>query len=813
MSVELISTSLRIERNETFLSLDDYLNIVILSGQNGFGYVSLSTKERVFYWYDLSTTIYTSQFSSDKTIKDAKFSSNGIYTAAQFNDTDIEILNTKDGKRIIQTTKFKSTKGTVILGFYFISTSLLIITNTSLELYQIIANGDNIQCKLVKDTKIKIQSFIYSSKSGILLSYGGDKNNSIQPYKFTSNYIEKLPKFAIESSTLLDINNLYITLLYGKTYCIYGDNTQISFYEINPETVYRTQVIQLILPGKNNIQFVDNLIIVHYNELSVVYDLKMLKEDFPISAIPMVYKPSPSSPSTTTSDGSSPSNGSSPNTSSPRSGATPRITASSSSLLLQQRENAQQQQQQQPSLYARTWRYVHPNYIFDSATGQFFEVRLNYEKIAHFFQVDIADKIIPFLQQRSTQSAKQALLAHIKTMVEFKKDTLESFGKIFDSLNHDLRIMTGKNNTLMLQKHLTAKKMDSNTGATSTMGSRLNHSLGNTTPRTSGQNNDEDEDLMGDVQTRQETNTPAARGSDLNIGSTRRLNQSANNTITTPPPTQQQQPSTGFLQQLNRSPTLTSQSIRSTFTVSEGEEIGGMQKPPMVMASLSRAPTNIIVNSEDLFEHVFNPIYEKIEEELKVNHIHQPHQPQPQQTLILKSPTKSSEIDSRYLISIITEYLRSLNFSHCGISDKIFTLLLSLFINNNMFSQLHQFLQYHVVEDSPNIAYKLLSISETYPPALQLSLDMFKRLQMPNVIIHTLLEKKQVLLAIRFMRSTKTKCDPEPILRIANESSDNNLFFVVYKYFEDNNLIQGVANCEKYTTIYKKKFNETLSLD
>jgi hypothetical protein len=61
------------------------------------------------------------------------------------------------------------------------------------------------------------------------------------------------------------------------------------------------------------------------------------------------------------------------------------------------------------------------------------------------------------------------------------------------------------------------------------------------------------------------------------------------------------------------------------------------------------------------------------------------------------------------------------------------------------FYQLHQLLQYHVVSDSVPVACQLLSLENTYPPAYQLALDMFKRLHTHEQIVEVLLTKKQVI--------------------------------------------------------------------
>ncbi|GAM17687.1 hypothetical protein SAMD00019534_008620 [Acytostelium subglobosum LB1] len=767
MSVELRPLGIKIEPNETFLSLDTNQNVIVLSTSSGFGYIPLTnSKDRGFY-------------CSDKPIKDVKFSASGIYAAAQFNDTDIEILNLHDGRRVILQTRYKSTKGTTILGCYFLSSkldTLLVITNISLELYQINSAQIEIQCKLAKDVKHKIHTFVFSAKASIVLTYGG-AGNTIQPYKFTPTYIERLAKFAVDSPGPLDLNGLYLSVLSGKNICVFTDRNQMAIYQLNSEVVYRTLHIKLLMSGANSIHFVDNIIIMHFNQykVSMVYDPNMLKdpENFPISAIPMVLATS--------------------------------LTHSSSSGSLQQlsMHHPQQQQQQQQQLYLDTWRFISPNYIYDTANGHWYEVTLNFEKISNFFQVD-THKIIPFLQLRSSMGAKLALFEHIRYIIEYRSESLETLGKIFDSLNNDLVQNAGKNHTQMLYQHLNKSGSSEN----------LKQSLGSSSTL-----------LKSSASS---TDLAAQSTTTTNLGGSLRQDSLAQKPRFVPPPSSTTRPSNGVSLSSSRGAAnaLRTSNDTSSDNISQGlphvqhaasvnnnnalsqsqsqtQSQSQSQSAATQTKIATRGLTTIIVNSEDLHEHVFYPIYESLIH--KIQDIKECKTRTPQEQ---KKALRQAEMDSKFLIAVVTEYIRSLNFKYCGRSDKLYTLLISLFIDNQMFSQLHRFLQYNVVEDSESIAIKLLAIGESYPPALQLSLDMFKRLNQQDVIISTLLEKKQVLLALRYMRSTMKKYNAHVnvFLLYASQQNDDTLFYTVYKFFEQSNQLD---NCDKYVALFNEKFKPT----
>lgn len=59
-------------------------------------------------------------------------------------------------------------------------------------------------------------------------------------------------------------------------------------------------------------------------------------------------------------------------------------------------------------------------------------------------------------------------------------------------------------------------------------------------------------------------------------------------------------------------------------------------------------------------------------------------------------------------------------------------------VRNKKWNQLHQFLQYHVVNDSTHVACQLLSLESVYPPVYQLALDMMKRLGAYEQIVEVL---------------------------------------------------------------------------
>ena len=82
----------------------------------------------------------------------------------------------------------------------------------------------------------------------------------------------------------------------------------------------------------------------------------------------------------------------------------------------------------------------------------------------------------------------------------------------------------------------------------------------------------------------------------------------------------------------------------------------------------------------------------------------------------------------RYLIAAITEYMHSQQQHALPPDGEVGGALLALLAQQRSFFQLHQFVQYHIVADSPALAAQLLALVPEYPPAAELALDMLRRL-------------------------------------------------------------------------------------
>jgi hypothetical protein len=158
--------------------------------------------------------------------------------------------------------------------------------------------------------------------------------------------------------------------------------------------------------------------------------------------------------------------------------------------------------------------------------------------------------------------------------------------------------------------------------------------------------------------------------------------------------------------------------------------------------------------------------------------------------------------DTKYVVGIITEYIRSLNFHHIAVTPYLHELLINFLVSTSRWHHLYQLLQYHVVSDSTHVACQLLSLESKYPPAYQLALDMMKRLNTHEQIVEVLISKNLLLHALRFMKSHPyVKIPPKRVLEAAVQLHDNAILFHVYKFFEARKELPTDSDKYSYVTV------------
>ncbi|XP_032780972.2 regulator of MON1-CCZ1 complex [Daphnia magna] len=176
------------------------------------------------------------------------------------------------------------------------------------------------------------------------------------------------------------------------------------------------------------------------------------------------------------------------------------------------------------------------------------------------------------------------------------------------------------------------------------------------------------------------------------------------------------------------------------------------------------------------------------------------------------------EACDRFIVAIVSEYIRSLVQYHIPVQHFIYEVLIEAFARLGQFYQLHQLFQYHAVADSKPLACLLLSLESVYPAAYQLAIDMLKRISNANEeIVEILLSKNKVLSALRFARDMIPieSISARKFLEAAQNSQDPSVFYGVYQYFQQRNqrargspaFLKG-EHCEVYSRHFKLLFGD-----
>jgi len=168
--------------------------------------------------------------------------------------------------------------------------------------------------------------------------------------------------------------------------------------------------------------------------------------------------------------------------------------------------------------------------------------------------------------------------------------------------------------------------------------------------------------------------------------------------------------------------------------------------------------------------------------------------------------------DYRYLVSVLVEYIRSLNFHRISPEFFLYELVINCLVRCKKYYQLHQLIQYHVVEDSVQVACQLLSLENVYPPAYQLAMDMFKRLSAHDQIVEVLLSHGYVLPALRVARKQNIRTIPiMRFLEVSYDMQDKHVFFTVFRFLQIKNKIpldraQAREPYQKFYDLFSKEF-------
>ncbi|KAI8922046.1 colon cancer-associated protein Mic1-like-domain-containing protein [Powellomyces hirtus] len=208
----------------------------------------------------------------------------------------------------------------------------------------------------------------------------------------------------------------------------------------------------------------------------------------------------------------------------------------------------------------------------------------------------------------------------------------------------------------------------------------------------------------------------------------------------------------------------------------------------------SSAATTQLCSQELFFLHVFNPF------------------------------ASNTIISLTYLTTCLLEYIASVSLVQ-RVQPYFHELLADLLVRSERYAELHQYVQYNVVEDSMAVAQLLLSRGQSYKPFEQLGVDMLKRLDANTEVGDILLSCGEVLDALRYTMSRGvTNIPATHFLEAALVSGDKTLYLNTYKCLEDRGLISSNmdqtstgfppgAATNRYISVFREMWGEVVEMD
>jgi hypothetical protein len=663
-----------------------------------------------------------------------------------------------------------------------VPTVLVMVTGAGLELYQFppvrAANGKP-TLKLQKELKFATRSFVYSAQLGTLLLLGvGREQYNVQAIQFDGTTgVTRLPQFELappaqgsDPSTC----HVHLMRLYGRIYCIHADTTRsrLNMLQLTEDAVLRRGKITVPFPNVGaHVHTCDNLLLVHAEQAKVcfIYDVKEHDQSFPVApALPLddTHCKAPF------------------------------------------------------ALYAPHWQFLQPDIVLDAVNGRMWRVGVRASAVASTLTRQ-KPRQIDFLLRRA--GAKQHLLGLLRNALA-ERTSLAQLALIFDMLNTILgrAVQQGLYDKSRSVRRTSVAPIAA--AAPPSPQSSLKFGQGSSANLAALDSSNGSEPLSPRGASSANTAAAAAAAATAAAAAVAaeavELSQEQEQNISL---AELEQRYAALREERYLSPTehailrrqidearrrelrklelsdavatAATTTTTTTTTVAAESAVASPAAAPApaqsgVAVSLSTPPPATddtaamrgaegyaILDQVDLYTHLFVPAAE-------------------------------AGLPFKYEISVLTDYLRSLHAHDVQPAPFLYELLVNLFVKRGRFHQLHQYLQYHAIDDSVHVACQLLSLESVYPPASQLALDMLSRLATKSTreqIIDVLLAHKQVVGALRFGFKFPSLALPvRRFLEVAVELNDHSLFHHLVRHLSQRNLLTNEH--KQFVALFKQRF-------
>lgn len=141
---------------------------------------------------------------------------------------------------------------------------------------------------------------------------------------------------------------------------------------------------------------------------------------------------------------------------------------------------------------------------------------------------------------------------------------------------------------------------------------------------------------------------------------------------------------------------------------------------------------------------------------------------------------------------ILMVYLQSLSKHEVPAQDEISKMITKELIRNENFKTLQMLVELSLICETKIMACFLLSYSKLNPIINQTALDMLRKISANEIIIEVLLESGHVIDALRIAKTlpNSESISARKYLEAAQKSGSPNIFYNVFKFFQQRNLKQ-----------------------
>ncbi|PSS13777.1 Colon cancer-associated Mic1-like protein [Actinidia chinensis var. chinensis] len=142
--------------------------------------------------------------------------------------------------------------------------------------------------------------------------------------------------------------------------------------------------------------------------------------------------------------------------------------------------------------------------------------------------------------------------------------------------------------------------------------------------------------------------------------------------------------------------------------------------------------------------------------------------------------------DSSYMVSIIIEFLRSVNSEKIKVHPNLYVLTIQLLARNERYAELGLFVINKILEPSKEVALQLLESGRQNIQTRKLGLDMLRQLSLHHDYVVLLVQDGYYLEALRYARKNKVNLiQPSLFLEAAYASNDPQHVAAVLRFFSD----------------------------